>query len=71
MSIATIVTRTELSFYRRDKNSGDDIISININWENGDLNTLQANINTWLRSIKVPLKVVADKIEVLDPTTAQ
>ena len=59
-------TRTDLTYTKRNED-GDDIINVNISWENGDLNALQDNLNTWLRSIKVPLKVVANKIEVTDP----
>lgn len=58
---------TSLSYNLRN-DDGDDIININISWENGDLNTLQANLNTWLRSMGVPLKVVANKMELEDPS---
>lgn len=57
---------TSLSYNLRN-DEGDDIININISWENGDLNALQTNLNTWLRSINVPLKVVANKLELTDP----
>lgn len=59
---------TTLSYNLRN-DDGDDIININISWENGDLNSLQANLNTWLRSMNVPLKVVASTIgvELADP----
>ena len=52
-------SRTDLTYTKRNQD-GDDIININISWENGDLNSLQYNLNTWLRSMNVPLKVVAD-----------
>ena len=58
---------TTLSYNLRN-DDGDDIININISWENGDLNALQANLNTWLRSMGVPLKVVANKMELEDPS---
>lgn len=60
-------TRTDLTFTKRNED-GDDIINVNISWENGDWHALQNNLNTWLRSINVPLKVVANKLEVTDPT---
>ena len=52
-------SNTNLQFYERDED-GNDIININISWENGDNHALQANLNTWLRSIGAPLKVVAE-----------
>lgn len=56
----TTQTNTNLSYTCRDRESGDDIINVNISWENGNLESLQTNLNTWLRSINVPLKVVAN-----------
>lgn len=50
-------TRTELSYYVRDNNSGDDIINININWEQGDASVLKENLNRWLKAINAPLSV--------------
>jgi tRNA threonylcarbamoyladenosine modification (KEOPS) complex Pcc1 subunit len=50
---------TNLQFYERDED-GNDIININISWENGDNYALQTNLNTWLRSIGAPLKVIAE-----------
>lgn len=52
-------TRTDLTFTNRNED-GDDIINVSISWENGDLNALQDNLNTWLRSINAPLKVIAE-----------
>jgi hypothetical protein len=52
-------TNINLQFYERDDN-GNDIININISWENGDMNSLQTNLNTWLRSMDAPLRVVAE-----------
>jgi tRNA threonylcarbamoyladenosine modification (KEOPS) complex Pcc1 subunit len=52
-------TTTNLQFYERDDNN-NDVININISWENGDVNALQTNLNTWLRSINAPLRVVAE-----------
>lgn len=57
--MATNQTNTNLHFYERDGN-GNDVININISWENGDNHALQTNLNTWLRSIGAPLKVVTD-----------
>jgi hypothetical protein len=52
-------SNTNLQFYERDED-GNDIINICISWENGDMNALQYKLNTWLRSINAPLKVVAE-----------
>lgn len=54
-------TRTELIFNERNDDTNDDIINVNISWENGNLESLQTNLNKWLRFINVPLKVVAQK----------
>lgn len=58
-------TRTALDYSERYEDSGDDKVNININWENGDLHDLQMNLNRWLTTIGVPLKVVA--VEPKDP----
>lgn len=55
----TTRSNTNLQFYERD-DDGNDIININISWENGDNHALQDNLNTWLRSIGAPLKVIGD-----------
>lgn len=52
-------TRTSLSYSKRDED-GNDLINVDVSWENGDLYTLQENLNTWLRATNVALKVVAD-----------
>ena len=50
---------TSLQYVERNEEN-DDIININISWENGDINALQTNLNTWLRSMNSPLKVIAE-----------
>lgn len=52
-------TRTSLSYSKRDED-GNDLINVDVSWENGDLYALQENLNTWLRACNVSLKVVAD-----------
>lgn len=54
----TTRSNIHLQFYERDEN-GNDTINVVISWENGDNHALQKNLNTWLRSIGAPLKVVA------------
>jgi hypothetical protein len=50
-----------ISFTRRDKNSSEDIINLSMSWENGDVEHVMENLNTWLTAIKMPLKVVENK----------
>ena len=50
-----------ISFTRRDKNSSEDIINLSMSWENGDVEHVMENLNTWLTAIKTPLKVVDTK----------
>jgi len=50
-----------ISFTRREKNSGEDMINLSMSWENGDVEHAMENLNTWLTAIKAPLKVVESK----------
>lgn len=50
-----------ISFTRRDKNSSEDIINLSMSWENGDVEHVMDNLNTWLTAIKAPLKVADTK----------
>jgi len=49
-----------ISFTRREKNSGEDMINLSMSWENGDVEHAMENLNTWLTAIKAPLKVVEE-----------
>ena len=51
-------TSYNVSFNLRDKNSGDDVKVVNMNWENRSNEEIQQNINTWLTAIGIPLEVV-------------
>jgi hypothetical protein len=51
-------TSYSVNFSMRDRNAGDDIKTINMNWENRSVDEVQENLNTWLRAIGVPLEVV-------------
>ena len=44
-------TSYNVSFSLRDKNSGDDVKVVNMNWENRSNEEIQQNINTWLTAI--------------------
>jgi tRNA threonylcarbamoyladenosine modification (KEOPS) complex Pcc1 subunit len=50
-----------VSYSARDAQSGDDIMSLNMGWENREVASVQANLNTWLRAIGLPLEVVETK----------
>jgi|CryBogDrversion2_2_1035213.scaffolds.fasta_scaffold26540_2 hypothetical protein len=45
----------------RDANTHDDIVCVNMNWENRPIEEIKENINTWLRAIGLDL-VVVDKV---------
>lgn len=50
-----------VSFNRRDKNTSEEIVNLSMSWENGDVEHVMENLNTWLAAIKIPLKVVESK----------
>ena len=50
-----------VSYTLRDDNTNDDIISVNMNWENRSLDEVKNNINTWLRAANLDLEVVDKK----------
>jgi|APGre2960657423_1045063.scaffolds.fasta_scaffold103744_2 hypothetical protein len=50
-----------VQYNARDSQTNDDIVSLNMSWENRDIEGIMTNLNTWLIAIGVPLKVVDDK----------
>jgi tRNA threonylcarbamoyladenosine modification (KEOPS) complex Pcc1 subunit len=50
-----------VSYYARDAQTNEDIMSLNMGWENRDVVGVQANLNTWLKAIGLPLEVVETK----------
>jgi hypothetical protein len=50
-----------VSYTLRDDNTNDDIISVNMNWENRSIDEVKNNINTWLRAANLDLEVVDKK----------
>ena len=50
-----------VSYSSREATTGEDVISLQMNWENRDVETTMKNLNTWLTAIGVPLKVVESK----------
>jgi len=45
----------------RDDNTNDDIVRVNMNWENRPLEEIKSNLNKWLVAIDIPLEVVDKK----------
>ena len=50
-----------VQYNARDSQTNDDIVSLNMSWENRDIEGIMTNLNTWLIAIGVPIKVVDDK----------
>ena len=50
-----------VSYTLRDANTHDDIVSVNMNWENRSPEEVKNNINTWLRASNLDLEVVDKK----------
>ena len=50
-----------VSYSSRESTTGEDVVSLQMNWENRDIETVMKNLNTWLTAIGVPLKVVESK----------
>lgn len=50
-----------VSYNLRDDNTNDDIISVNMNWENRSIDEVKNNLNTWLRAAGLDLEVVDKK----------
>jgi tRNA threonylcarbamoyladenosine modification (KEOPS) complex Pcc1 subunit len=53
--------RWNVSFTATDSNSNDTIKDLTMNWENRDLDSIKANLNTFLGAIGVALEVVERK----------
>lgn len=51
-----------VSYNLRDDNTNDDIISVNMNWENRSIEEVKNNLNTWLRAAGLELEVVDKKV---------
>ena len=45
-------------YYARDGQTSDDILNLQMNWENRSTEEVMKNLNTWLTAINIPLKVV-------------
>ena len=51
--------RWNVSYTASEKNSGDDIKSISMGWENRSPEEVMKNLNIWLMACGYPLKVIA------------
>jgi hypothetical protein len=47
-----------VSYYCRDKNTGEDIKNMTMNWENRSIEEIIDNLNTWLTAAGYPELVV-------------
>lgn len=61
--MAKIKTKDNYSveYTLRDDNTNDDIVRVNMNWENRPLEEVKTNLNKWLVAIDIPLEVVDKK----------
>ena len=50
-----------VSYTLRDDDTNDDIIVVNMNWENRTVEEVKNNLNTWLRASGLELEVVNKK----------
>jgi predicted transcriptional regulator YheO len=50
-----------VSYALRDNETHDDILCVNMNWENRSLEEVKNNLNTWLRAANLDLEVVDKK----------
>jgi hypothetical protein len=47
-----------VSYYARDGQSGEDVLNLQLSWENRSVEEVMKHLNTWLTAINVPLTVV-------------
>jgi hypothetical protein len=47
-----------VQYYARDGQTGDDVLNLQMNWENRSPEEVMKNLNTWLTAINIPLTVV-------------
>jgi hypothetical protein len=47
-----------VQYYARDGQTSDDILNLQMNWENRSTEEVMKNLNIWLTAINIPLKVV-------------
>ena len=52
-----------VSYYARDAQSSEEVLTLTMNWENRDIETVKTHLNTWLSAIGVPLQVMLYNVE--------
>jgi len=50
-----------VQYYSRDAQSNEDILNLNMSWENRDIDGVKKNLNIWLSAIGVPLQATDKK----------
>jgi hypothetical protein len=50
-----------VQYYSRDAQSSEDILNLNMSWENRDIDGVKKNLNIWLSAIGIPLQVTDKK----------
>ncbi len=50
-----------VQYYSRDAQSNEDILKLNMSWENRDIDGVKKNLNIWLSAIGIPLQVTDKK----------
>jgi hypothetical protein len=50
-----------VQYYSRDSQSNEDILNLNMSWENRDIDGVKKNLNIWLSAIGIPLQVTDKK----------
>ena len=50
-----------VQYYSRDAQSNEDILNLNMSWENRDIDGVKKNLNIWLSAIGIPLQVTDKK----------
>ena len=50
-----------VQYYSRDAQSNEDILNLNMSWENRDTDGVKKNLNIWLSAVGIPLQVTDKK----------
>ena len=50
-----------VSYCARDAQSSEDIMNLNMSWENRDIEDVKKNLNIWLTAVGIQLEVVDKK----------
>ena len=50
-----------VQYYARDSQTNEDVLNLNMSWENRDTESVKKNLNIWLSAIGIPLAVTDKK----------